>query len=304
VFRAYKKVSTKGDFDMSRIKFAALGLLLITFFACSSKKEETTNQQPPAVAQPAQQPEVQQAAQEAVPETSAPAPSENREVRQTSRRANKQTKTEATAPAQSSLPGNAAAPANPPRPEPERQATATPPPKPPEPKFATIPSGTEILVRLQDALDSGVNQTGDGFRAILDKDIKVDGVVVAARGSVLEGKLSHVERSGRIQGRATMSMQLTSLMIGNEPHALQTQVITTEAESTKKKDATKVGVGAGLGAVIGAIAGGGKGAAIGAAVGAGAGGATVAATRGQEVHFDSESKVTFVLSREISVKLK
>jgi hypothetical protein len=291
---------------MSRIKFATLGLLLITFFACSSRKEETTNQQPPAVAQPAQQSEVQQAPPEAAPETAAPAPSKNREV-QAPRKINKPTKAEAKAPVQSSVPQNSpVAPANTPKPEPERQANATPvtPPKPPEPKFATIPSGIEIPVRLQDALDSGVNQTGEGFRAILDKDIKVDGVVVAARGSVLEGKLSHVERSGRIQGRATMSMQLTSLTIANEPYALQTQVITTEAESTKKKDATKVGVGAGLGAIIGAIAGGGKGAAIGGAVGAGAGGATVVATRGQEVHFDSESKVTFVLSREISVKLR
>jgi hypothetical protein len=129
-------------------------------------------------------------------------------------------------------------------------------------------------------------------------------VEIQARGSIVEGKLSHVEQSGRIEGRATISLQLTNLLIGNEPYALQTQIITTEAESTKKKDATKVGVGAGLGAVIGAIAGGGKGAAIGAAVGAGAGGATVAATRGKEVHFDAESKLTFALGREVRVKLK
>jgi hypothetical protein len=300
VFRAYKKVSKKGDFDMSRIKLAALGLLLITFYACNSRNEETANQQPPAVAQPPQ-PEVQQP----VPEPVAPAPAVKKEV-QAPRKANRQTNTELKTPVQSSVPQNSpVAPANAPQAQPEHHAAVpAAPPKPPEPKFATVPSGTEIAVRLQDALDSGVNQTGESFRAILDKDIKVDGVVVAPRGSVLEGKLSHVERSGRVQGRATMSMQLTNLVIGNEPYALQTQVITTEAESTKTKDATKVGLGAGLGAAIGAIAGGGKGAAIGAAVGAGAGGATVVATRGKEVHFDSESKVTFVLSREISVKLR
>ena len=62
-----------------------------------------------------------------------------------------------------------------------------------------------------------------------------------------------------------MSMQLTSLTVGKQTYPLRTAILSFEAESTKNKDATKVGVGAGLGAVIGAIAGGGKGAAIGAA---------------------------------------
>jgi hypothetical protein len=292
---------------MSRIKFAALCLLLISFSACS-KKDETTNQQPPAVVQPAQQPELQQTPQASVPEAAAVPPSENKAIPQAPKKSTSLKKAEQQAPAQSAVPQNSAptAPARSVQPEPERRTAAATPaaPKPPEPQFATIPSGAEISVRLQDALDSSVNQTGDAFRAILDRDIKVDGIVVAPRGSIVEGKLSHVERSGRVQGLAAMSMQLTNLMIGNESHALQTQIISTEAESTKKKDATKVGVGAGLGAVIGAIAGGGKGAAIGAAVGAGAGGATVVATRGKEVHFDAESKLTFVLNREVSVRIK
>jgi hypothetical protein len=97
-----------------------------------------------------------------------------------------------------------------------------------------------------------------------------------------------------------MSLQLTSLLIGKEAYDLQTDIITKEAESTKKKDATKVGIGAGLGAAIGAIAGGGKGAAIGAAVG----GATVVATRGKELHFDVEQKFVFVLRRDVNVKLR
>jgi outer membrane lipoprotein SlyB len=90
----------------------------------------------------------------------------------------------------------------------------------------------------------------------------------------------------------------------DQAYALQTDTLSFEAESTKKKDATKVGIGAGLGAVIGAIAGGGKGAAIGAAVGAGAGGATVVATRGKEVVLDAEHKLSFELRRDVSVKLQ
>jgi hypothetical protein len=149
-----------------------------------------------------------------------------------------------------------------------------------------------------------VNKTGDTFRAIVDQDVVVDGKVLAPRGSPVEGKLAHVERSGRVEGRATMTLELTQLSIGNRSYPLQTGSIVFEAESTKKQDATKVGVGAGLGAVIGAIAGGGKGAAIGAAVGAGAGGATVVATRGKEVRLEAEHKLTFELRRDVSVRLE
>ena len=178
------------------------------------------------------------------------------------------------------------------------------PPKPPEPKFATLARRHKASGRLDQALDSAVNKTGDTFSAILDKDIVVDGTVVAPRGSVLDGKLSNVTRSGRVEGLATMSLQLTSLTVGKQTYPLQTETLSFEAESTKKKDATKVGIGAGIGAVIGAIAGGGKGAAIGAAVGGGAGGAAVIATRGKEVKLDAEQAFSFVLRNSISIKLQ
>jgi hypothetical protein len=173
-----------------------------------------------------------------------------------------------------------------------------------EPKYATIPQGASISVRLQQPLDSGMNKTGDSFRALLDRNIELDGIVVAPRGSIVEGQLSQVERSGRVQGRASMKMELTHLLIENQTYSVQTESLSFEAQSTKNKDATKVGIGAGLGAVIGAIAGGGKGAAIGAAVGAGAGGATVIATRGDELRFESEHKLTFVLRRDVKVQLQ
>jgi hypothetical protein len=173
-----------------------------------------------------------------------------------------------------------------------------------EPKYVTIPQGTSIEVRLQQPLDSGMNKSGDSFRTLLDRNIEMNGIVVAPRGSILDGQLSLVERSGRVQGKASMKMQLTHLLIDNQTYTLQTESLSFEAQSTKKKDATKVGIGAGLGAVIGAIAGGGKGAAIGAAAGAGAGGATVIATRGDELRFESEHKFTFVLQRDVKVRLQ
>jgi len=157
---------------------------------------------------------------------------------------------------------------------------------------------------LLDPLNSGVNQTGDTFRAAIDQDLIVGSNTVVPRGSIVEGQVTFVEKSGRVKGRAAMSIQLISLEAGGNSYGIETEVLSFEAEATKKKDATKVGIGAGLGAVIGAIAGGGKGAAIGAAAGAGAGTATVLATKGDELAFEPEHPLDFTLSRDVEIRIQ
>jgi hypothetical protein len=182
----------------------------------------------------------------------------------------------------------------------------TPParPAPPQAQFATLNAGTIMTVRLQDPLDSGVNQSGDTFRAVVDQDLLVGNKVIVPRGSLAEGKLTFVERSGRVSGRAKMSLQLVNLNVDSRSYPLQTDILSFEAEGTKKEDAAKVGVASGIGAGLGAIAGGGKGAAIGAAVGAGAGGAGVAATRGKELQFSAEDAFEFTLNEDVQIKIQ
>jgi hypothetical protein len=166
-----------------------------------------------------------------------------------------------------------------------------------------IPAGTLLQVRLQDPLDSAVNLTGDGFRAILDQDLVVDGEIAVPRGSALDGKVSHVQRAGRVQGRATLSLQLVRVSARDSSYALHPARRTYDAPPSTKTAGAKGGSGAGRGAVIGAIAGGGKGAAIGAAAGAGAGGATVMATRGDEVKLEAEQALDFELTEDLRVAL-
>ena len=67
-------------------------------------------------------------------------------------------------------------------------------------------------------------------------------------------------------------------------------------------DAEKGAALGGLGgAAIGAIAGGKKGAAVGAAVGGGGGTAAVLATKGKEVEYPAESRLTFTLAQDASI---
>lgn len=297
---------------MSWVKLVLLGVLVIGLAGCTRTSKETTEQQPatpPAGRQPGAMP-APAPAPESTPQLAPPEPAKAAPTPRQTVQPSNAAKTDKTAPVQGSpaaasgqqpaaVPPTAAsmAPA-------QREVETTQPPKPKEPPIVTIPSGRHLHIRLQDPLDSGVNKSGDVFHAILDQNVEVDGKVIAARGSILQGKLSKVAQSGRVEGRATMALQLTSLVLAGQTHSIQTDLLSFEAESTVKKDATKVGVGAGVGAVIGAIAGGGKGAAIGAAVGGGAGTAAVVATRGKEVRFDAEHKLDFTLSRDVSIKLQ
>ncbi len=282
-----------------RTAFLVSCLLLLALFACSrpgNNEAQTQNQpppaQPPAAAQqpPAQAPQAEPASKpeepaRAAPEKAAPRPAA---AAPAIRPESKPAAAQAAAPA--------AAPAAP------AAQVQPPPPPPPPPKPLVIPSGTRFEVRLLDPISSADNKSGDTFKASLDQDLIADGKIAAPRGSTVTGKLMGVKGSGRVEGRATMSVTLTEITIGKTSYPIQTNTLSFEAEKTTKSDATKVGIGAGLGAIIGAIAGGGKGAAIGAAVGGGAGTATVLATKGKEVKFALEDKFSFVLSNDLTVK--
>ncbi len=313
-------VSLKGADAMPRIKSVLCISILIAFAGCNRMSKEATEQPPapapqPSVQQPAEQPPAQEnAPQVAQPEAPAPiaAPAK---IKPTVAKPKQTPKKEAAAHSEPQPPLTrqpAAQPTETAPAAPQPSASTTLAPSQPTiaapplnvPQVLTIPGGTSMQVRLQDPLDSAVNKPGDTFRALLDRDIEIGGKTIAPRGSLVEGKLSQVARAGRVEGLASMALQLTSLKIGEQSYQIQTEILTFQADSTKKQDATKVGVGAGLGAVIGAIAGGGKGAAIGAAVGAGAAGVTVAATRGKEIQFAAEHKLSFALAHDVNIKLQ
>jgi hypothetical protein len=152
-----------------------------------------------------------------------------------------------------------------------------------------------------DPVGTDTSKPGDTFTASIAEPIVVNGKTVIAKGTKVQGRVETVDEPGRVKGRAALSLVLTQLINRDKVYPLSTEPFTAEAEAGKKKDALKVGGGAALGAVIGAIAGGGKGAAIGAGVGGGAGTAAVLATKGQQLRFESEAKVTFVLEKGVDI---
>ncbi|MGH9338435.1 MAG: hypothetical protein ACRD1R_02315 [Acidobacteriota bacterium] len=176
-------------------------------------------------------------------------------------------------------------------------------PSAPRVQTAELPEGTVLEIRLGDLISTQTNQPGDPFEATLDRELTVNGRVVAPRGSRILGELVDVEDAGQVKGRARMALALNRLQVGDETYAIRTNTIRFEAKSTKERDAKVIGGVAGLGALLGGLAGGKKGAAVGATIGGATGTATVLATEGDAVEFKPEHKFSFRLEEDIQVQV-
>ena len=165
----------------------------------------------------------------------------------------------------------------------------------------TVPEGTPIHIVLQQGVGTDASSPGSQFAAVLADPVVIDGKTVLEKGSSVSGRVVDVKKAGRVKGRATLSLALTSVVRDGKSIPIETRTYVGVAKDNKKRDAAIIGGGAGVGAVIGAIAGGGKGAATGAAIGGGAGTGTVLATRGDDLHYPPESRLNFVLSKPVEL---
>ena len=148
-----------------------------------------------------------------------------------------------------------------------------------------IPNGTRLTARLENNISTRASQPGDRFTMTVTSPYQY-------RGAVIEGHVDAAQNSGRLSGRANVSLVFDSIRTTNgrvynfagmvdSVRALNGDTLSVNNEGTVRdtnqttKAVTRAGIGAVIGAIIGAVAGGGQGAAIGATVGAGAGAGSV-----------------------------
>jgi hypothetical protein len=156
-------------------------------------------------------------------------------------------------------------------------------------------------VRLIDGVDSEKASVGQTFRAAIDQPISVAGEIVIPRGADAIVRLVDSKESGKLTGRAELTLSLSSITVDGKVVEINTQNITEESDARGKRTAAKSGGGAVLGAVIGGLAGGAKGAAAGAGAGAAAGAGVEAMSKGPKVKVPSETRLTFVLDNPITI---
>lgn len=167
-----------------------------------------------------------------------------------------------------------------------------------------IPAGTSVIASLDTALSTDTNQSGDTFRATTQGPIVVDGRTLVPAGAQVHGVLRDVQASGRIKGRAAMTLAFERIEDAKgTSHAISTQPLTVQADSGTKGDVEKIAIGGALGALVGGITGGGKGAAIGAGAGAGAGTIVMLATKGDDVELPAGQQVNVYTTSPTSIVL-
>jgi hypothetical protein len=164
-----------------------------------------------------------------------------------------------------------------------------------------LPSGSQISVRLTDSVNSERNREGDEFRASLEDPITVDNDVVVPKGADATVKLVKEQESGRLTGKAGLTVQLISITVDGKNIPVYSSDVSEYSGSRGARTAKSAAAVGALGAIIGAIAGGGQGAAIGAGAGAAAGAGAQTVMKGQQVRIPSETVLTFTTEKTLQL---
>jgi hypothetical protein len=165
-----------------------------------------------------------------------------------------------------------------------------------------VPNGTVIRARLENEITTKASQNNDRFTMTVQSPKEFS-------GAVIEGFISGVKRSGKLNGRAQLTFNFERIRLksgemyefagylqsitdmNGELVKIDTEGV-AKGESQTKETAKRGGVGAAIGAVIGGVLGGVKGAVIGATIGGSAGAGSVYVQGRDDLELKPGSTVT------------
>jgi type IV secretion system protein VirB10 len=189
---------------------------------------------------------------------------------------------------------------------------------PANPNQVVIPSGTQIPLALKQAISTKNAREGDSVYAETTFPFVLNDRILVPAGTYVQGRISHVQRAGRVKGRAEILMHFTTLIypsgytvilpgsIQNMPGADKTSM--KDEEGTVREDsqtAEKLGAAAkdagvgGTAGVMGGLAGGAKGAEVGGASGAAVGALIGLFSRGSDVKLEPGTTVQMIIQRDV-----
>jgi hypothetical protein len=163
----------------------------------------------------------------------------------------------------------------------------------------TIPSGTELDVRLQKALSSETAQVEDRFEATTVVDLRENGRVLIPAGSRVRGVVTAVQEAGRVDRKGSLSLSFDQITINGRNYPIRGTVTEALEAGGYGEDAGKIGTGAAVGGILGGIIGGLKGALAGILIG---GGGVVAATEGHDVELAPGTVLRMRLDEPLAVR--
>jgi hypothetical protein len=170
--------------------------------------------------------------------------------------------------------------------------------------LVAIPAGTEIQVKMIDAVNSRSSRVNSLFRATLHAPVTNPNQVVIAQGADVYIKLVNAKSAGSIKGASELEVVLDHVVVQGQSIPLASSSVRLKSASRGEQTAKRTAIGGAAGAIVGGIFGGGRGAAIGAGVGAGGTLAYQAMTKGPEVRIPSQARLDFTLAEPFQVPLQ
>lgn len=176
-----------------------------------------------------------------------------------------------------------------------------------------IPRDTELMLELQDDLNTEQSREGEKFTAKIVSPSELAGATV-------EGRVAKVLKPGRIKRRSELLLSFDRIILSDNRwsnfSASMTEIMavkgdnvsrvdnegTAVGKSSLKSDAIKVGGATGIGAVTGAVIGGPVGAAVGAGMGAAFGVGAVVIERGKHIRLNRNQQIRVKTAYETQIR--
>lgn len=187
----------------------------------------------------------------------------------------------------------------------------------------TLPAGTQLALKLNNTLSTRSSEAGDSFTASVTAPVYSPNgqTLLVPQGSVVQGKVASVQRSGSVSGTSRLQLNFEDLRLpdgtalplraevsqinpqGGIGGAITGTPSTTNEggvqQSQTRRSVGTAAAGGTVGAIIGAIAGGGKGAGIGGLIGAGLG--VVLASREGNLDLPAGTPMTIKLDQPVQI---
>ncbi len=159
----------------------------------------------------------------------------------------------------------------------------------------TVNPGTRLMIRTEGVLNTGQTKKDERFTGVLEGDLVVDNVTVAAAGSQVYGKVVAVKKAKRGRAKkkqAILVLQLTEIMINNQLQPIVSDQLTFDTE--RPESLKKVAKSAAIGGIIGGKDQAKKSAAVR--------GSIEMIKKGEQINIDKDSLIEFRLMQPLAIK--
>lgn len=176
-----------------------------------------------------------------------------------------------------------------------------------------IPRHTELIIELQEDLNTELCREGEKFTAKIVSPSEI-------AGATIEGRIAKILKPGRIKRRSELQLSFDRIILEDNRwsnfNATLTEVMAVKGDNVKrldtegtavgqsslKSDAVKVGGSTGAGIVVGAAIAGPAGAAVGAGMGAAFGVGAIVIERGKHIRLHRNQQLRIKTAYETEIR--